>query len=161
VPGVTYLIASVANPSFLDHVNGEKVYVFDSRDDRKIQDMRRKAGYTQCSVVNGGGSVAICSISLAFNLGFRDLHVFGLDCMVTDVKKDHADGIAGTSVELRPMPIVIDGKEIITTGAFLEFANQALDLFSVAHQEGMLNSVKVYGESLINYLWDGQFSEGE
>jgi len=59
------------------------------------------------------------------------------------------------------MPIVIDGKEIITTGAFLEFANQALDLFSVAHQEGMLNSVKVYGESLINYLWDGQFSEGE
>ena len=161
VPGVTYLIASVANPLFLDYVKGEKTYVFDSRDDRKIQDLRRQAGYEQCSVVNGGGSIAICSISLAFNLGFRELHIFGLDCMVQDPKKDHADGIAGQSVEFRALPIEIDGKEIITTGAFLEFANQALDLFSVAYQEGILDSVTIHGESLINYLWDGKFSEGD
>ena len=160
VPGVTYLIASVANPIFLDHVKEDTVYVFDSRDDRKIQDLRRAAGYNQCTVINGGGSIAICCISLAFNLGFRDLHIFGLDCMVKSVEKDHADGIAGQSVPFSALPIEIEGETIITTGAFLEFANQAIDLISVGRQEGLLDSVKIHGESLINKLWDGSFNEG-
>ena len=158
-PGVTYLIASVSNPKFLEHMGDGKIYIFDSRDDRKIQDLRRAAGYETCSVVNGGGSVAICSISLAFNLGFRDLHIFGLDCMVSSKEKTHSAGIAGTSLQVLYLPIEIDGEEILTSGSWIEFANQALDLLSVAHQEGALDSVKVYGESLINKLWDGKFSE--
>ncbi len=157
VPGVTYLFASVTNPSFFDIIAGEKAYIFDSRDDRKIQDIRRANGYTTCSVVNGGGSVSICSLSLAFNLGFRDLHVFGLDCMVPSRDKSHAEGIAGKSVPVQHMPIFIDGEEILTSHSFLMFAEQALDMVSVAHQEGVLDSVKFYGESLINKLWDGQF----
>lgn len=157
VPGVTHLMAAVTNPSFFDIIAGEKVYIFDSRDDRKIQKLRRDAGYEWCTVINGGGSVAICSISLALNLGFRDLHVFGLDCMVSDVKVTHAEGIAGQSVQLRPLPIIIDGEEILTSGPFLEFANQALDLVSVAHAEKVLDSVRFYGDSLINKLWDGKF----
>jgi len=160
-PGVTYLFASVTNPSFLDQVVGEKIYIFDSRDDRKIQDLRRDAGYTRCSVVNGGGSVAICSISLAFNLGFRELHIFGLDCMMPSIEKTHADGIAGKSIDVRPLPIEIAGETILTTGAWLEFTNQALDLISVAQQEGALDKVQFHGECLANKLWDGTFSEGE
>ena len=157
VPGVKYLFASVTRPSFVDLVQGEKIYIFDSRDDAKIKDLRRAAGYTTCSVVNGGGSVSVCCVSLVFNLGFRDLHIFGLDLMCSDVKNSHAAGIAGTSLEIHPLPITIDGKDILTTGAWLEFANQTLDLLSVAHAEQCLHSVKVYGESLINYLWDGKF----
>jgi len=160
-PGVTYLFASVTNPSFLDQVVGEKIYIFDSRDDRKIQDLRRDAGYTRCSVVNGGGSVAICSISLAFNLGFRELLIFGLDCMMPSIEKTHAAGIAGKSIDVRPLPIEIDGETILTTGAWLEFTNQALDLISVAQQEGALDKVQFHGECLANKLWDGTFSEGE
>ena len=159
VPGVKYLFSSVTNPSFFEHVAGEKVYIFDSRDDRKIKALRAKAGYEVCSVVNGGGSVAICSISLAFNLGFRDIHVFGLDLMFTDYQITHAPGIAGTSVKQQYMAVSINGEEVITTPSFMEFANQTLDLVSAAHEEGMLGSVKFHGTSIINKLWDGKFSE--
>lgn len=159
VSGVTYLFASVTNPSFVEIVDGEKVYIFDSRDDKKIQLLRAAAGYTACTVINGGGSVAICCMSLAFNLGFRDLHIFGLDLMFTNTEKTHADGIAGESVQQRIMPVEINGETIQTTGSFLEFANQALDLVSVAHDEGMLDFVKFYGDSLVNKFWDGKFTD--
>jgi hypothetical protein len=159
VPGVKYLFASVTNPSFFDYIKGEKVYIFDSRDDRKIQDFRRKAGYRHCSVVNGGGSVVICSMSLAFNLGFTDLHCFGMDFMFPSAQHTHAEGIAGTNIVNHVMPVIIDGEEILTTSAFLLFANQALDMVSVAHAEGVLKSVRFYGESLVNKLWDGKWTE--
>jgi 2-polyprenyl-3-methyl-5-hydroxy-6-metoxy-1,4-benzoquinol methylase len=161
VPGVTYLLASVTRPSIVEMLKGEKTYIFDSRNEPKIRKLRQEAGYEVCSVVNGGGSVSICCLSLVFNIGFRDLHVFGLDLMMPSTDKTHAEGIAGKSVTVHPLPVTIKGKEILTNGAWLEFARQALDLISVAHQEDMLDSVKFYGESMINYMWDGVFHDEE
>lgn len=154
---VTYLLASVTRPSIVQKLAGEKRYVWDTKDDRKVQDMRRKHGYTTATVINGGGSVAIACLSLAMNLGFKDLHVFGLDCMMTNPAKSHASGISGESVMLRIFEVEIQGNTYYTTGAFLEFARQALDLVGAGHQEGLLNSAKFYGESLINKMWNGRF----
>jgi len=156
-PGVTYLLAAVTRPAIVERVKREKIYIFDSRDDVYVQKLRREAGYTVCSVVNGGGSVAVLSISLAFNLGFRELHVFGMDLMTRSLEQTHATGIAGESVEVRPLPVTIKGEDIQTTGPWLEFARQTLDLLSAAHNDGILDSVKFYGESLINKMWDGKF----
>ena len=160
-PGVTYLLSNVTRPSIMEMLERERVYVFDSRDDPMCKQLRFKAGYSKCTVVNGGGSVSVLALSLAFNLGFSDLHVFGMDSMLTDAARHHSEGISGTSVELRLIPVEIDGQEYITTPQWIEFARQALDLIGAAHEEGMLSGVKFYGESLINQLWDGRFDHEE
>lgn len=160
-PDVTYLLASVTRPSIVDMLEGEKRYVWDTKDDRKVQSMRLKHGYEVATVINGGGSVTIACMSLAMNIGFRDLHVFGFDCMMKDPNHHHASGISGESVVQRIFEVEIQGKSYFTSGAFLEFARQTLDLVGAAHQEGMLNSVKFYGESLINKMWNGRFDYEE
>ena len=35
---------------------------------------------------------------------------------------------------------------------------EALQLIDAGHQEGLLNSVKFYGDCLANLMWDGAFS---
>jgi hypothetical protein len=100
-------------------------------------------------------------MSIAFTLGFTDLHIFGFDCMIPDGSKTHADGIAGESVEQRTYTVTVQNNTLQTTPSFVEFARQALDLFSVAHDEGLLHSVKIYGDSLVNRMWDGLWHDVE
>lgn len=158
-PETTHLMASVTRPEIVDLIleKNAKVYLFDSRDDRKIKALRREAGYQAVTVVNGGGSVTVLCISLALNLGFQKLHIFGFDCMLPSPEIHHAADIAGESVPLKLIDVTVNGENLTTTPSFLEFAGQALDLFSVAHEEGMLDEVKVYGDSLINRMWNCQW----
>jgi hypothetical protein len=142
-------------------VQDAPVYVWDTKDDPKVRKMREKYGYDACTVINGGGSVAVSCISLAMNLGFRDLHIFGLDCMLADGQPTHAEGIAGNNIVAKSMEVQIQGNTYVTTGPFLEFARQSLDLFGAGHDEGLLDSVTVHGESLINKMWDGRFDYEE
>jgi SAM-dependent methyltransferase len=152
----THLMASVTRPEIVERIQkfGAPIYLFDSRDDRKIKDLRRQAGYEVCTVINSGGTVVITCMSIAFVLGYTDLHIFGFDCMIPNPEHTHAEGIAGESVEQLPYVVTINGESVVTTPSFLEFARQSLDLFSVAHEEGILKSVKVYGDSLITRMWD-------
>lgn len=160
-PGVKYLLASVTRPSIFNMLSNEERFIWDTKDDRKVQAMRAKHGYAVATVINGGGSVTIACFSLAMNLGFNDLHIFGFDCMMPSPDYHHAKGISGESVKQMVLPVEIQGQTYFTTGAFLEFARQTLDLVSAGHQEGMLKSVKFYGESLVNKMWDGVFNEEE
>jgi len=158
-PGVIYLLASVTRPSIFELVAKETRYIWDTKDDAKVQAMRRKHGYEVATVINGGGSITVGCLSLAMNLGFRNLHVFGLDCMIPKSQQSHASGISGDSVAQHQMIVEIDVEEILTSGPYLEFARQSLDLVSAGHDEGLLDSVEFYGESLITKMWDGVFSE--
>ena len=156
-PGVIYLLASVTRPSLVKMLNGEKRYIFDAKENDKMRAFRARNGYTACTVINSGGSVTITALSAGMNLGFTDFHVFGLDLMVADQTQTHATGIAGESIVFDFMEVEVGVETVLTTPSFLEFANQTLDLVAVGHGEGLLKSIKFYGESLINKLWDGVF----
>jgi hypothetical protein len=160
-PSTTHLMATVTRPELIEKVleAGAKVYVFDSRDDRKIKNLRREAGYEVATVINSGGTGVITCMSVAFNLGFNNLHVFGLDLCFANRDRLHAEGIAGKSVEQRILACTIGDEDLLTTPSFIEFARQALDLVGVAHNEGILEGVRFYGDSIINRLWDGKFVE--
>ena len=157
----THLIAAVSRPELIDMIKaaGAPIYLFDARDDRKIKTMRRDAGYTTCTVINSGGTVVITCMAAAFTIGFNDLHIFGFDCMFPSLDQFHAQGIAGTSVEQQVCTVSVNGEDVLTTPSFVEFARQALDIFSVAHEAGLLHSVKVYGDSLVSRMWDCQWHE--
>jgi len=157
--GVKYLLASVTRPSLIQMLAGEKCYIFDAKENDKMRMFRAQNGYEVATVINAGGSVTITALSVAMNLGFTDFHVFGLDLMVADRNQTHATGIAGESIAFDYAEVEIKGEHIITTPSFLEFAQQTLDLADAGHNDGLLKSIKFYGESLMNRLWDCTWHE--
>lgn len=155
-PDTTHFMAAVTRPEVVERVmqSGALCYLFDSRDDRKIKTMRRDAGYHVATVINSGGTVVITCFAVAFTLGYTDLHIFGFDCMIPHPDVTHAKGIAGESVPQHILPVEINGDTIFTTPSFLEFARQSLDLFSIAHDEHVLHTVQLYGDTLLGRMWD-------
>jgi hypothetical protein len=151
----THLMSAVTRPEIVEKLVAlhAPCYIFDSRDDRKIKNLRRDAGYEQCVVINSGGSVVITCMATALTLGFDEFHIFGFDCMFPNREQTHAKGIAGESVEQRVEEVEIAGEWVLTTPSFIEFTNQALDLFSRSHEFGMLKAVNVYGDSLLKRMW--------
>jgi hypothetical protein len=155
--GVKYLLASVTRPSLIQMLKDGECYIFDAKENDKMRTFRAQNGYTVATVINAGGSVTISSLSVAMNLGFTDFHVFGLDLMVSDRNQTHAKGIAGESITFDYAEVEINGESILTTPSFLEFAQQTLDLADAGYVDGLLKSIKFYGESLMNRLWDCQW----
>lgn len=75
-PEVEYLIASTCHPAVFDHLEGMHVklwHVFDPG-----QEGLRSLPHGEWAVT-GGCSVGVRALTLAGFLGFRDLHVFGMD----------------------------------------------------------------------------------
>jgi len=157
--GTTFLAASVTRPSILEKLSKYSCYIFDSRESSKIRGLRADNGYTTCTVINAGGSVAINGMSVAFNLGFDELHMFGLDLMAKDRAQTHAKGIAGKSITFNWTEVEVKGETIQTTPSMIDFANQVLDIVSIAHEQGLLKSIKFYGDSLVTRMWDGVWHE--
>lgn len=156
-PGAIHLMASVSRPSIINMLEGHLMYFWDSMDDPRVRDIRKDAGYTVVTVVNGGGTVTTCSMSLAMILGFRKLHIFGFDCLIKPGGPTHSKNIAGESVPMDPFEITVGDEKVMTTFPFTEFAKQALDMIWAGHNEGLLEDIQFYGESLITKMWDGKF----
>lgn len=159
--GVIYLLASVTRPSICKMLSAEKCYIFDSKESLKMHKMRWENGYRVATVINGGGCVTITCLSLGMNLGFKNFHVFGLDLKFQDREQTHATGIAGTSLEQNFIEVEIGGEIVLTTASFCDFAQQTLDLVGAGHEDGLLDSIKFYGDSIMTRLWDCQWHEVE
>lgn len=154
-----HLISSSTRPSIVKRLEGHLMYLWDGMDDPEVRKIRQACGYETVTVVNGGGTVTIAAMSLAMVLGFRDLHVFGFDCLVPrDEKKlTHAEGISGISDQANKMEITVGDEKIISTFPFIDFAKQGLDMVQAGHVEGFLDSISFYGDCLLTKLWDGKF----
>lgn len=75
-PDTTYLPASACHPDYFKHLQGFKVllwHIFDS-----AEDAERTLPHGEWAIT-GGCSVGLRTLTLARFLGFRDLHVFGMD----------------------------------------------------------------------------------
>lgn len=139
---VEYLIASCCSPALFDHLAGYNVkiwHVFDATDDGiRLLPSDEWA-------ITGGCDVGLRSLTNAAFLGFRDLHVFGIDgCEESGVR--HA---AEHPNEKATACIVKHGeKEFITTAGLLLAAKQ------VFHELDMMPVVKVtfYGDGLVQEM---------
>ena len=86
-PSVTYLISSTCHPGVFDHLKGSTVqlwHVFDGTDEGVRLLPPGEFALT------GGIDVGLRSLVLANFLGFRDLHVFGLDGSYGSDDRRHA-----------------------------------------------------------------------
>lgn len=159
-PGSKYLFASVANSRLFEVVKDEpEVYVWDNRDDIELSKLRLEAGYRRVCIVNGGSSIGCTLINMATSLGFKDLHIFGLDCMIPSDSYTHSKGVSGTNVVPLLLTVDIGDETVLTSSSWLEFARQALDMIAISKYNGSLDTVKFYGETIIMKMWDGVFTE--
>lgn len=141
-PETTYLISSTCHPAVFDHLEGQKVvlwHVYDSTEDGKRLLPRGEWAIT------GGSDVGMRSITIAAFLGFRDMHVFGVDGCARGAAR-HAGPHPNTPKEYNR--VVHGGKEYLTTPAMLEAAKQ------VFHEVAQLNGSRFtfHGEGLVQAL---------
>lgn len=147
-PGVTYLVASACHPDYFDHleqggVAAERVklwHVFESGDEGM-----RTLPHGEWALT-GGADVGLRAIVIAAFLGYRDLHVFGLDGCEGPTGK-HAG--AHPNQPKASQEVDFDGRTYRTTLAMLSCAK------SLPHELDMLGeNVKTtfYGDGLVPHI---------
>ena len=146
--GSAHLVATQCQPATFDALQDERVYFFHTNADLTIEELAGPE--LEGVLVNSGGSVTLCSLSLAMLLGCAHLHVFGFDCHVTG--GTYAKGIAGVGEQADLIHIKIDGRAFRTTPAYLAFAQQFFELKSIGERDGLWRTVKVYGDSLVTAM---------
>jgi len=102
------------------------------------------------TTINGGGSVALVSMALAMTLGCNDLYVYGFDCHTGD--GDYAEGIVGTGDERKAIKVETNGKDYQTQLQYVSFAQQFFILMKHAQRMGMIKSIWIRGDSLVNQV---------
>jgi len=138
---VEYLIASTCNPDVFKHLDGYNVklwHIFDNSEEGfRILPHNEWA-------VTGGCSVGVRTITMARFLGFKDIHVFGLDGCYSIEEGSHA-GEHPVLKKTSKFTLDYNGKTYTTTPSMLEAAK------NVEHERNMLKDTTVtfYGEGLI------------
>jgi len=152
-PRTAHLIATQCQESTARLLVGSKTYVFSTP--QKGVDQHNywvKNDYSRVTLINGGGSVSLQSMAIAMTLGMKALHVFGFDCHITQA--DYAKGITGVGAQARSFQVEVNDRVFRTTTAYLSFAQQFFKLIDMARSIGMVDSVNVFGDSLVNSMWE-------
>ncbi len=143
-PGVEYLIASTCHPDVFDHLEKHQAkvtlwHIFDSTEE----------GFRVLPngewALTGGCSVGVRMLTLAAFLGFRDLHVFGMD---------GCEGSSGKHAASHPMQpqghslVTYEGRTFQTTSSMYAVAQ------GIWHEIDQLKDTKVqfYGDGLIQHM---------
>ena len=146
--GSTFLVASQCPPAVFDAIAGHPTYFFHTNHDLPNDVL---TGPSPMGVlINAGGSVSLCSMSLAMLMGMQTLQIVGFDCHVT--AGGYATGIAGVGEQADFIQVKIDGRAFRTTPAYLAFAQQFFDLYEIGKRDGLLASVTLYGDSMITAM---------
>lgn len=157
-PKTKHLVVATINPKVFDVVQGHEVYIFSgvAGSFPEAQRLWAEHGHSRVMIINTGSTVVLGSIFLALVFGFRNIHLFGFDCMVKDNDHTYASGIAGKSVERTYFEAEVgkDGPKILTCPSFLAFAQQFFRMIETAQARGMIESIDVYGHSLVNLMWE-------
>jgi len=141
---VEYLIASTCHPKVFDHLEGYNVklwHVFNSTEDGK-----RLLPHGEWAIT-GGCDAGLRALTIAAFLGYRDLHVFGLDGSAREEKHAADHPLKVKKFDEVEYP---EGSGIIyqTTAGMLEAARQ------IWHELDQLPAVKAtfYGDGLIQAM---------
>lgn len=141
---VQYLIASCCHKEVFDLLEGFNVklwHVFANDKDRTFPEMFPRGDWA----MTGGSSVGLRSMMMARLLGFRNLHIFGMDGSFPTGQK-HAAAHPNQSPDECIVPY--DGKEYRSTPSFLECAKQTF------HELDMMPDITptFYGEGLCQHM---------
>ena len=143
-PDTEFLIASCCHPKYFDHLvaHNAKITLWHTYSGEKIEKMPMVYPRGEW-VSTGGANVGLRALVLCRMLGFRNIHMFGMDGSFPEEGLRHAAEHPNTPKEY--ILANFEGKDYPTTTAFLECARGTL------HELEMLPDVNVtfYGSGLI------------
>jgi uncharacterized Rossmann fold enzyme len=142
-----YLLASTCHPSVVDHLAGYNVklwHVFDNSE----EGLRTLPSGEWA--ITGGCDVGLRALTIAGFLGFRDVHVFGMDqsAGTVDAPRNTRHAAAHPHSGKKYDLVDVDGVRYFTTPAMLEAARQ------LAHELDQMPAVTAtfHGEGLVQHL---------
>jgi len=142
---VEYLMASTCHPTMWDLLEGFKVKLWHiySTTDNKIVSLTYPRGDW---ILTGGNNVGLRCLVIARILGYRNMHIFGMDCSFPKNSKHHADIHLNAHPKIYEVPY--DGKMYYCEPVMLDYARQFF------HEMEQLPDVKVllHGEGLLQHM---------
>lgn len=149
-PDTIHLIATQCRQDVFNRLRQYQVYIFNTpQKGIDMADMWNEHDYDNVTQINSGGSVTLCTISIAWTLGSKNIHIFGFDCHITN--GDYAQGITGNGSMNDCMEVEIEGRIFKTRLDYMSFMQQFFQLIALARKVNMLESVKIYGDSMASW----------
>lgn len=147
-----YLLATQCDPSLIEHLKDCRISLWDMDGwvDEKVFEGRGR--------VNGGSTAAMRAPALAHILGYRDLHIFGVDSSFEDNRDRHAYAYEDERERSPSIGCRINGRKFQTS---MEFLAQAKDFQKILENFGHLHAITVHGDSLIADIWKDMKEKSE
>jgi uncharacterized Rossmann fold enzyme len=142
---VEYLIASCCHPNMIDKLEGFNVKLWHIYNNETNKDLPLTIPKGEW-VVTGGCNVGLRCLVLARILGYRNFHVFGMDCSFPKDSLHHAGEHLNASKKVFEIPY--DGKMYYGEAVMLDYAR------TFFHEMELLPdvSVKLHGEGLLQHM---------
>lgn len=149
-----YIVASIVSPATLDALEGKKVVLWHpdyggGANDEAISILKEypdKPG----SLIGGGNTIAMRAQNIAYLMGFRDIHYYGLDSSYADDGADHAytkhDGSEPDAIEVK-----YNCKTYRCSPWMVKQSAEFQFYFSQMRAHGV--KLSVHGEGLIPDIW--------
>lgn len=150
MPKTRYVLNSQCHPAVFEHLKDQEIYIFNSHnEDLKNEDFI-SWGDKEGAQVNTGSTVVLGCISISMLLGMRNFDVFGFDCHITEA--EYAAGIGGKGGIAERIKVRIEGRDFLTTVAYMGFAQQFFIMRQFGKDLGLWGSCTIHGDSLVNAL---------
>jgi hypothetical protein len=142
-----YLIASQCHPAVFDRLDGYDVWIWHCVNDVPgTEEILKEHYFGQFFMVPGGSTVMLRAILLMRMLGFKRMHIFGMDSCLNG--RHHAYAQPENDDE-KTITVKFAGREFQTTVAL---ASQADDFVKFVEHLGDKIDLAFYGDGLIKYI---------
>jgi FkbM family methyltransferase len=143
---VEYMMASCCHPKVFDLLEGHNIklwHVYGSNTNKNDIPNHYPRGEW---ILTGGSNVGLRAMVVARFLGFKNQHIFGMDCSVLEDGTTHATKHPKTPKTFRQVPF--NGRTFRATDAMIEYARQ---FFHEVHEIHDL-TVTLYGDGLVQHM---------
>jgi FkbM family methyltransferase len=147
VVGVKYLLGSGVSPVVFDKLEGADIALWHIATPEHIARFLNELSEPNNLVISGGGSVGTRAISLAYNMGYREFHIYGMDCSFGPDGAQWASKHAGKAHEL-VRANTAHGETFKTSLILLTYATDYIELI----QRISGADLYLYGEGLLQSM---------
>jgi hypothetical protein len=141
----TYLVASTSDPALFDHLDGWNVLVWHAAGEAPWPELRGE------DAIAGGTTIATRTWMIAYLMGYREFHFFGVDSCFPSMQEQHADDSYPENDRYNHhFKIRIDGSnaEFMSSAQMLQQARDFMQFYCWATDKARGCKVHVKGASL-------------
>lgn len=147
VPGCTYLIAGSSHPSIWEHVRGCDTAVwYHKGDPASFQWLLENV--ENFTALESGCTVGVNAMTLAYMLGYREIHLFGYDGSWSDAGRSHFNDDPYAKHRIRTL---VAGREFVLDKWMVGQADDFQVVLSLLTREGC--TITPHGDGLLPWLW--------